>query len=439
MANKEYRPEISPLSFVGAEALSVVRRGDELSGGKYLGVPTVAELVQSNGQQTAVVGSKPVALLHDRRERSSSANPVWFATGALPETLLPVLTNRLGSFPVAASPNTGRDQWAVRCLTEEFWANVVPRYSVLWLSEPDASQHQHGPGSPEALAAIKGSDARLATLLRELDRRGIRAETDIVVVSDHGFSTIGENESVTKELLGMGLNAQSVWKVPPQNGDVVVVGNGGSVLLYIVGRPPLVVERVVRALQQRKPSGVIFTRDGLPGTFPLSAAMLNSSTAPDVLVASAWKMSVLSSTHPQVAIFNDGYNDYQPGSGMHVTLSPTDLHNTAVASGPDFRSGLVSTLASGNVDVAPTLLWLMGITPPQPLDGRVLSESLVDAKLPLAGEKPGCLEAKRDLSGGHWQQRLKYTEVNGVRYLDEGNGSWQPLRGTNFPSARTGN
>jgi len=61
---------------------------------------------------------------------------------------------------------------------------------------------------------------------------------------------------------------------------------------------------------------------------------------------------------------------------MHVTLSPTDLHNKAVAAGPDFRRGVNSPLPSGNVDIVPTLLWLMGIKPPEPLAGRVLSEAL---------------------------------------------------------------
>ena len=127
-------------------------------------------------------------------------------------------------------------------------------------------------------------------------------------------------------------------------------------------------------------------------------------------------------------MINDGYKEYQPGCGMHVTLSPTDLHNTAVAAGPDFRRGMNSTLPSGHVDIVPTLLWLMGITPPQPLDGRVLSEALTVGAPPLTGANNFRRDTRQQFGNGVWEQYLKFTEVNGVRYLDEGNGIWQPIQ-----------
>jgi arylsulfatase A-like enzyme len=427
IANKEYRREIDPLRPFGTESLLAVRRVDALAGGNYLRVPTIAELVQAGGESTAVVGAKPVAFLHDRRQRqASSPNPVWFATGCLPESLLPTLTNRFGSFPAAVSPNSACDLWATRCLLEAFWEKAMPRYSVLWLSEPDFSQHYHGPGSSEALAAIRNCDQRLAAVLNELDRRGIRSETDVFVVSDHGFSTIGENNDVTVALRSAGIDARSAWEKAPEQDDVVSVGNGGSVLLYVTGKSPAVIERIVTLLQQRPATGVIFTRAGLPGTFPLAEVMLDSPTSPDVIVASSWKISGPADGHPQVEIFNDGYTEYQSGGGMHVTLSPTDLHNTAIAAGPDFRRGVTSLVPSGNVDVVPTLLWLMSIKPPEPLDGRVLSEALLVEAPPLREVEPGRRNAKKEFKNGVWEQYLKFTELNGVRYLEEGNGCWTP-------------
>src|SRR5262245_14818570 len=190
-ANKEYRADIDTLKQFGTQSLPAVRRGDAVTGGKYVALPTVAELVQARGLRTAVVGAKPVTLLYDRLPRVDDAlGWVWFVDGALPESKFALLTNRFGPFPAAVSPNLGRDTWAVRCLTEAFWADEVARFSTLWLSEPDLSQHRHGPGSLEALAAIRSCDQRLASVLAELDRRNIRPHTDIIVVSDHGFSTV---------------------------------------------------------------------------------------------------------------------------------------------------------------------------------------------------------------------------------------------------------
>ena len=425
-ANSEYRREIDPLQPYAAQSLRAVRTGDELTGGNYIGRATVAEQVRAQQGRTAVVGAKPVALLHDRKERpDDSVNPVWYADGCLPAARLAGLTNLLGSFPVATSPNIGRDQWAARCLTEAFWTGgELPRYSVLWLSEPDFSQHAHGPGSPEALAAIRNCDDRLATLVHELERRGVVDQTDIIVVSDHGFSTIGANCDVGESLRAAGLNAKTKWEQPPQAGDVVVVGNGGSVMLYVVGQSPTVTAQVVAALQPQAFTGVIFTKAGLPGTFPLAEVKVGGATAPDVVVATRWQRLPATNEHPHIEVFNDGYHEYSAGCGMHVTLSPTDLHNTCAAAGPDFRPGVVDPLPSGNIDVVPTLLWLMGVTPAGPLDGRVLSEALVVPGPPLQTVQLEHREAHGTVAGGRWDQYLNFTELNGVRYLEEGNGSF---------------
>ena len=424
-ANNEYRPEINPLKPVPTQSLKAVRRGDELTGNQYITVPTLAERVQANHEHTAVVGAKPVALLHDRLARpDDSPNPVWFAEGSLPPSRQTALTNQFGPFPSAALPNTGRDQWAARCLTEAFWADQPPRYSVLWLSEPDYSQHQRGPGSPEALAAIRNCDARLATVLQALEKRGVRQDTDIIVVSDHGFSTIGANCDTCTTLCQAGFNAQTTWKQPPQTNDVVVVGNGGSVMLYVTGQSPTVISNIVRTLQPQPFCGVIFTREALPGTFALSAAKVGGPSAPDIIVTTRWKRLPAHDEHPHIEVYNDGYHEYTTGCGMHVTLSPTDLHNTCVAAGPDFRPGIIDTLPSGNVDIVPTLLHLMGIATEKPLDGRVLNEALVDSSATVGPVELQRLHTTATQPGGQWEQYLNYTELNGVRYLEEGNSQW---------------
>src|SRR5436309_14225468 len=66
MANKEYRPAISPLAAVGTESLEAVRAGDRLTGGHYLGRPTIAEILHDAGHTTVVAGTKPVVEKNDR-------------------------------------------------------------------------------------------------------------------------------------------------------------------------------------------------------------------------------------------------------------------------------------------------------------------------------------------------------------------------------------
>src|SRR5205823_6205215 len=72
MANSDYRPEIGWLGPNATEGVEAIRRGDFLSEGNYILVPTVAEILQKAGYPTIIAGSKPVALLHDRSSKRTS-------------------------------------------------------------------------------------------------------------------------------------------------------------------------------------------------------------------------------------------------------------------------------------------------------------------------------------------------------------------------------
>jgi len=75
------------------------------------------------------------------------------------------------------------------------------------------------------------------------------------------------------------------------------------------------------------------------------------------------------------------------------------------------------------VDVAPTVLWVLGIKPPQRMDGRILSEALTIPAPAIKPSEPRRYEAACELKDSNWRQYLKVSQVNGVDYFDEGNGS----------------
>jgi hypothetical protein len=53
-----------------------------------------------------------------------------------------------------------------------------------------------------------------------------------------------------------------------------------------------------------------------------------------------------------------------------------DVHNTLIGFGPAFIPGKVVGNPSGNVDVAPTVAYMLGQTLPQ-AEGRILNEALI--------------------------------------------------------------
>jgi hypothetical protein len=412
-----------------------VARGDELSGGKYISVPTITDLLQRAGERTVIASAKTVGLLLDRhvgvawaskpmshRQDADATGVTLFAGQALPRDILAPITAALGPFP---SVRLQRDAWTTKAVTDFLWKDGVPAFTVLWLGEPDLTQHETAPGAPSALAAIKSSDENLAAVLSALDQQGVRKTTDIFVVSDHGFSTIKRSIDLRKILKDAGFVAKTEFVDEPKPGDIMLVGNGGSVLFYVVGQDATVTRRLVEFLQQSDFAGVIFTKQGLPGTFHLNDAKIDNPHAPDVVMAFRWNDSKNQFGAPGMI---DADWQRAAGEGTHATLSRFDMHNTLVAAGPDFRRGQTDDLATGNVDLAPTILHILGIETAQGMDGRVLSEAMVSTDRVSPGRKTETktMEAKKDFAAGTWRQSLRISRLGSTIYLDEGNGAFAP-------------
>ncbi len=419
LGNREYRPAIDPLKRIQIESYDAVRKGDEVTGGHYLQMPTVAEILQRAGFKTAIAGTKAVAMLYDRSEQNRACPDcvTLFADRTVPAAAI----NRLKlTFTPPDKPNTRRDSQTTEALIGALWDNGVPKFSLLWLSEPDLSQHETGLGSKTARAALKGSDQNLSRVLDELTAKGIRDKTDVFVVSDHGFSTISRSADVAKVLKQAGFRAVREFQEPPANGDMMVIGNGGSALIYIIGHDPKLARAVVDVLQQQDFVGVLFTRERMEGTFTLDQARLNTPDAPDIVVSLRWTEDKNAAGIPG-SVASDGW--YTAGQGIHTSLSPFDMRATLVAAGPDFRQGMIDQLPSGNADLAPTILHLLGVRPPQPMDGRVLQEAFVVLPPKLPAIETRVLEISGDHERFVWHQYLRVTEFAGATYFDEGNGA----------------
>lgn len=157
----------------------------------------------------------------------------------------------------------------------------------------------------------------------------------------------------------------------------VVASNGGSDYLYQPQHDPERVRAAVRFLQGREQFGAIFVADRygeIPGTLPLSMVRLENTEGrnPDLVVGYAFDENAV--IQGMRGIEFQGVSAYT-NRGMHGSFSPTDVHNTLIAAGPDFRERFRDELPSGNVDVAPTVAKLLGIELPQ-ADGRPLLEAL---------------------------------------------------------------
>ena len=129
-------------------------------------------------------------------------------------------------------------------------------------------------------------------------------------------------------------------------------------------------------LQQQPPVGAIFTRpkpgggmEGVvSGTLSFDVARWNHTRSGEILVSANWNAD------RNEAGYAGKTTDSGEGGARHT--SPLDIHNTLIAAGPDVREHAVSGVPTGNADLAPTLLQLLGLTVPSSMTGRVIEEML---------------------------------------------------------------
>ena len=426
LANNDFRPELNWQTSVASEVLDTVRRGDLLHEGRYIAVDTVAELIQDAGFHTYIAGTKAVALVHDRKQRREDTeahkNSVTLFRGlTLPRRELEPMqkVNDDKTFPDSfTSPNLASDAWTTKAMINGLWKKGVPKYSLIWLSDPDITQHSKSVGAPEAITAIENSDKHLGMVLDKLKEKKLLDKTDVFVVSDHAFSSVNRSADIAASLRKIKLNAQSKLD-NPEPGDVLVVGLGGSALIYVIDRKEDIIRKTAEFLQTTDYAGVIFSRLPIEGTFPMSAIHYPEGPgAPDLVVSMRWTSELNEFGAPGILYATGG----SKGSGTHGSLSRFDMNNTLIASGPDFKKGVLSQVPSGNIDVGPTVLHILGVKPKVKMDGRVLHEGLSDSTEPAPVVKERRLESTRTTGFMRWTQYLKVLDVQGTEYYDEGNG-----------------
>src|SRR5262249_47735938 len=153
---------------------------------------------------------------------------------------------RFAPAPVRAGTSEAQDSsvtWTQTVLRDYVLPDLKPDVIINWLTEPDHIAHATGPGSPQSRASIRNDDAEVGLLLKRLDELGRRDTTNIIVVSDHGFSRSAFGVNVTGELIKAGL------KAGPDSDDVVLASSGQTQLIHIKDRDRTRIHAVTEFLQ----------------------------------------------------------------------------------------------------------------------------------------------------------------------------------------------
>jgi arylsulfatase A-like enzyme len=315
--------------------------------------------------------------------------------------------------------------WATLVLRDYVLPELKPNVVFSWMTEPDHIQHGYGAGAPESVASIRNDDAQLGRVLQTLESRGLRDKTNIIVVSDHGYGQTVFDVNVAQELAAAGF----VHSGSPE--DLVIASSGQTVALHVQDHDPARIKAIVEYLQRQPWTGLVFTADkpdgelhegGVAGTFSLEFAHLGGhERSPDIVFTFPW-----SSQRNRHGVPGADYNFVTAGksgpvsvdTANHGSISPWTVRNTMLAWGPDFKRGATLRTPTSNVDVTPTLLYLLGHADVvATLQGRPMLEALAGGP----DEEQVVMETDSlRVRNGDYEAVLQVSDVEGKRYLDKG-------------------
>jgi arylsulfatase A-like enzyme len=400
------------------------------AGGGLVRTRTLAERLAARGLRYAGVSSGSTGsafLLNPKAPGGVGALVNGFfdpgKTVAYPASVSTAILAKLGPAPAKAGAERydAVVSWAQRALREYVLPELRPDVVVNWLTEPDHSQHTVGVGSPAAREALRHDDREIALTLSTLDELGLMPFTDIFVVSDHGFTSNVAGVDVARELVAGGVKAAL------DSPDVILASSGQAVALHVKDHDAGRIAEIARLAQSHDWGGVLFAaargagdaRGTFDGTFALDFIHLgHAERAPDLLLTFPWTSDANAFDVPgsDLACTSGGATLY---ASDHGSMSPWNVRNTCLAWGADFKQGATARAPSGNVDVAPTILHLLGIEDPAGMDGRVLREALIDGPDP---DKVPVQTRTALVEAGDYRAALQISEVDGRRYVDK---SWR--------------
>jgi arylsulfatase A-like enzyme len=273
---------------------------------------------------------------------------------------------------------------------------------------------------------------QVGRLLETLATLGLAGSTNIIVVSDHGFSHGVFGVNLTAELIKAGLKASA------DSDDVVIASSGQTMLLHVKDHDPARIHRLSEFLKAQDWIGVLFTvarrsdnqlpvEGTVPGTFALELIHLaHAERGPDIVVTFPWSSApgphgVPGTDYTETAQATGPLSGTQ---GNHGSMSPWTVRNTFIAWGIDFKRGATVRTPVSNVDLTPTLLALMGLDSDPALprfDGRAITEAFVDGPDPeqVPVRTTTHVTATPD---GTYRVAIQVTEVGDQRYIDK---SWR--------------
>ena len=235
---------------------------------------------------------------------------------------------------------------------------------LLWICEPDHSQHTLELGSPDHRKVVADAERCAVQVSEAVD--GLRAAGDdvlFVIASDHGQETVDEIIPVSALLVEAGL------KEATDSSDVVLASSGMGALIYLSDEARGRRKEIAQWIRDQEWSGMVYEGETLEEVGqPSDTALAIAFSMAKRDVENRYGIRGLGHVAGDVFSKNDAC-----GHGQHGGLGPYETNALLSISGGGFGAGK-SDHPSRTIDIAPTLLRHLGVVA-DGMDGQALPRS----------------------------------------------------------------
>ncbi len=218
-----------------------------------------------------------------------------------------------------------------------------PHVITLYFEHVDTATHRYGPGSKRSISSIKRVDAYLGRLLAGIDKLSIADDIYVVIVSDHGQTTVNSN-------------AEPFLINTVVNIDGIMVVNHGSVAFLYLPEPNRQRSEAIRtAINNVWEHGRAMLRHETPDNWHV----VNESRFADIIVQA----------DPGYAVYSSRNRSWGASIGDHGWAPEhEEMHGILLASGPRLPKGRKIPAVTA-VDVYPLMMEILEIPLTMPIDG----------------------------------------------------------------------
>jgi Type I phosphodiesterase / nucleotide pyrophosphatase len=323
------------------------------SSGSTLRVPTLAERVKHVGGGIVFSNVSPgAALAHDP---DGHGHVYHRAVSQAPG-------RQAAADPLKVTLSPAGDEAMTARFIDEVLRQRRPASALLWLSNPDDTQHDHPLGSSASIAAIKEADRLLGLVVDTVEALDPSGEEILLLAgSDHGHETVRAIIPVEAEIIAAG------FKPDRDDANLLIVSQGTGFLVYAGPSEAARVAELADWLAGRDWCGRIVRESELasighvPGDGVALAVGMASTDDPNpfgvpglTFVASRFETTGRTLEN-----------------GSHGGMGRYETHPFLIAAGPGFTPGVSIEAATSLVDIAPSVLAHLGLET-SGLDGHPL-------------------------------------------------------------------